>query len=438
MLDPAALRLKRSLHLAMFPSSVTLKRYRCFEEEQTLPVRRITLIYGENNTGKSALVRLLPLLADSCDARSTAPLNEESKAMRGSSFLSQFWHEEREGLELALSWEDLTARYAFSVREDGTHQSGRIERCVITRGGDLVAEATLHRGPRDEQKLGTHVWRVGSDGEFRGSFRGLIPDVPPDRTSSIVAQLRAHTASCDGSVQWLHARRMPLRSEATALVGPQWQIMPDGSDVIRFLSSQPAVVDRVRAWFGHHQKLIFDVSRESQSKSASLVLRDSHARGWGTNMADGSEGLQFTVPVLASLGLISMKVPEAPKVLALEEPEGHLHGRLQRALAEEIIDVVERTPDARVVIETHSPIFLTALQLAIVTAVRRAQHAGAPPHPLAPSEVAVCLLERAEGACAIRTLDLDEEGAPRTSELMDFFSEEHAIASDLRRARSER
>lgn len=411
-----------------------MRRYRGFEEEQTLHVRRLTLIYGENNTGKSALVRLLPLLADSCDPRSPGPISSRSKAMRDRSFLSLFWREERQGLSIELIWDDLSVRYEFAVRDDGAAQLGVIERCEVLASGAVIATAAARAG-FPARGAPSHVWRVGEGDTFGGTFQGLLPRVEPAGVPpEALREISRRVELLYGSVQWLHARRAMLPATDTALGDPLWQLEPDGGDVIRVLSSQPNAAQRVADWFGKHEKLLFEVSRATEAKVASLKLRDPKARGWGMNMVDGSEGLQFVVPVLTATGLLALQKENAPRVLALEEPEGHLHGRLQRALAEEIIDMLETTPDARVVIETHSPIFLTAVQLAVVRGVKRR---GDGRLPLTSRDVALTLAERADGASTLRTIELDDAAVPVTNDLAEFFSQEYAIARDLQRARNE-
>ncbi len=418
----------------MLPRSIKLKKFRCFEDEQELPIRRLTLLYGENNTGKSALVRLLPIIADSCDPRATAPLASRSDALRKASSRSLFWREGRE-LELEFVWDDFSARYVISI--DGIDaQRAVIERCTITAEGRLIAEARLASSRREGP---SHDWIVAGATVDSGGFGGFVPGGWAAMPHSVGSVLRERMERLHGAVQWLHARRAPLPRSTTAIDDPFWYLKPDGSDVIELLSSQPEVVWRVGDWFGRHLGLLFDVSRPVRSSDASLVLRTPD--GYGTNMVDGSEGLQFVVSPLAALGALHARSPVGPSLLVLEEPEGHLHGRLQRALAEEIIDVVERTPDARVVIETHSPIFLTAIQLAIVTARDRAGRSASETddrRALKSEDVAVCLVEREGNASYIRHLDLDDDGAPQTSALMDFFSEEHAIAQDLLKARRRR
>ena len=57
------------------PRTLTLANYRAFSRPTELELRPLTLLYGWNSAGKSALLRLLPLLAHSARPSATAVPN---------------------------------------------------------------------------------------------------------------------------------------------------------------------------------------------------------------------------------------------------------------------------------------------------------------------------------------------------------------------------
>jgi AAA15 family ATPase/GTPase len=75
----------------VLPTAITLSNYRSFASPVRLELRPITLLFGDNNSGKSALLRALPLLSDSTGPKASGPLEMESPAMRGSSFQDLRW-----------------------------------------------------------------------------------------------------------------------------------------------------------------------------------------------------------------------------------------------------------------------------------------------------------------------------------------------------------
>ena len=71
---------------AMPLKSFEVENYRAFVEPAKVELKELTLLFGYNNAGKSALARVLPLLRDSCFERRGLPLNLESAAVRGGEF----------------------------------------------------------------------------------------------------------------------------------------------------------------------------------------------------------------------------------------------------------------------------------------------------------------------------------------------------------------
>jgi AAA15 family ATPase/GTPase len=72
--------------------SFTLQNYRSFVDRTTIELRPLTLLFGYNNSGKSALLRSLKLIADSLGGQSPTPLAFSSQAMRGSHFSELLSH----------------------------------------------------------------------------------------------------------------------------------------------------------------------------------------------------------------------------------------------------------------------------------------------------------------------------------------------------------
>lgn len=112
------------------------------------------------------------------------------------------------------------------------------------------------------------------------------------------------------------------------------------------------------------------------------------------NIADVGFGVSQTLPVVVAL---LAAIPG--QLVYLEQPEIHLHPRAQLKFAQLVRRAVER--GVRVVIETHSSIFLRAVQTIMAQ--------GA----LDPDEVAMHWFtrDRSSGETQITTADLQEDGS---------------------------
>lgn len=96
------------------------------------------------------------------------------------------------------------------------------------------------------------------------------------------------------------------------------------------------------------------------------VLTPIEHAGFDVDIVDCGEGLIQVLPVLVALSMLSNSRAYAPSILAVEEPESHLHPKLQRALAEHICEVAADCPDRRIVLETHSEHLLLGIRIALL------------------------------------------------------------------------
>jgi AAA ATPase domain len=91
------------MHLKAFE----VRNYRAFVEPARVELRPLTLLFGYNNAGKSALARVLPLLRDSVGGEAGLPLNLDSEAVRGAEFADlRSKQTGRRTIELGLEWSD--------------------------------------------------------------------------------------------------------------------------------------------------------------------------------------------------------------------------------------------------------------------------------------------------------------------------------------------
>lgn len=86
-------------------ASFALENYRGFADRVEIELRPLTLFFGYNSAGKSALVRALPLLCDSVRSDIISPFNLDSETVRDATFddlSSRF--SRRSEVRFALTW----------------------------------------------------------------------------------------------------------------------------------------------------------------------------------------------------------------------------------------------------------------------------------------------------------------------------------------------
>jgi len=370
--------------------TLTFARYRAFRDEQTVKLGRLTLVYGENNAGKSALLRLPALLAVS--RTPGEPGLTLGGPPEGASFRDVQWRgalpsNEDPDLILGVGIGTTNWRWTFAWQ-------------------DLKAAASLANA---ELRVGETVVKLPN----ADAFDGILPPKEHD-----FEEAREGLNHALGSVIWLSSRRdVPSRSGSAR--GARGTFGRTNNAAAREVAADASLRTAVSGWYEKHARVRIEVEALGRDLER-LVFQPVDAR-FAVAFRDVGEGLQQVFGVVASLEHLR----EKGGLLCVEEPESHLHPRLQQALAELIVDVLASQPKASVVLETHSEIFLLAALRATVG-------------KLASASTEVCLYwvaAEADGAAHVEPIALDEAGRPESDRLEQAFAVMGTMRRDLLQAR---
>ncbi len=354
--------------------SLQVKSFRAFRDEAAFNIRPLTLLYGFNQAGKSTLLRLLALLADSMQ-KGAGPLDLQSPSLRGSTFKELGWM----GREPALTpWLEITApsspnNSVFKLQFD--YDNGLIvNRLHLSHGpsGDKFKVDIAGDVVRDADTFdATYAGRYrGTDWEGRLAFRSLFPEGLPEQAEQLAQSVHEALQPLH-RMQWLHANRLAkgFNSERRLLC-----CRANGADLSVLLPAQGGqVLDSASAWL-----------RSQDGMGSGIVLRKG-ATGRIEFMHEAAgreqlplhmagEGLRALLPILLCACWAETKAQAAPTMLAVEEPEAHLHPTLQVGLFDRLIETV--SAGIPVVLETHSVYLLRALQLAVLDGRLKPEQVG--------------------------------------------------------------
>lgn len=384
-----------------------VSRVHCFRSEARVRIAPLTLIFGQNNAGKSTLLRALALFAASVGGPPGGSLDLSCEAARGASF-----EELRSRLDalnevgFSLGWGEgeavETARFKFREEEtDRTH----VLRDLALRGG---AE-----GPVD-LRISVDVpghYEFVPEGALTWSgpvaFAGVRPDpalavpgdvrVPLQRLAGRLEVLRA-------SLVWLTAVRatVPRRRPVPSREPPRGA---DGAWLQSYLARE-ALESR--------RELISAVSAELEAMfecalHVDIDKQDALLRGtpstvqWRLPLADMGEGITQVLPVVTLCSMAERGELGQGPLLCIEQPEMHLHADAERSLATLLSRVAQSPSKPQLVLETHSEILLSALLLEVAEG------------RLAPEDLALHWVSRESAASESRVeqITLDAKGNPR-------------------------
>ena len=380
--------------------SVTMENFRCFRERQTVPLAPLTLLVGENSTGKTSFLAMLRVLVELERGRTTIDFKEPPYDL-GS--FDQIAHSRggRGGRadEFTIGFERSTPvvsrrarannyRGEFTFRKSGS--TPRLFTQTLSTNDAFVEEelsvdgayrATL-RNDRGAWTVEAPVKRHARTGF--GQYRVLLQQ--PYRASQFSDDTDdpVRPRPIDGSAKWqdeyveqfLHIDRIhyprrfrltgtfagaPVRSKPKRTYDPaRLDSDPQGDYVPMYLadlssrhgSEWETVKGRLNE-FGQTAGLYDEVSIRQLGLHGSdpfqIQMRKGAGRRKGAmrNLADVGYGVSQVLPVVTEL-----LRPDAPEQFLLQQPEVHLHPSAQAALGTLFCQVAATR--RQLVIETHS------------------------------------------------------------------------------------
>ncbi len=413
----------------MIIQSFALKNYRSFVDRTTIELRPLTLLYGYNNSGKSALLRALPLIVDSLPLsmfgsnpspwRPNTPLALDSSTMRGSSFsdlLSRITGKRE--LEIELSLRDHLS-LKWTLRDEPQLRTHFVSRFEVWKGEKQFEYEFIEKS----SEKGFYDYRDCLHEEVFDNFyfRGLISiSVGDSELADLLVDVFAND-SID-TLQWLSSvRTAPLRFNPFQGAAPEL-LKPNGEGAAAILAydsmDSRIIFPKVSGWYEKHfdQKLVM----EENGDFFQIMLQPVNAP-YKVNIVDTGEGLIQVLPVLV-VGAMA----KAGSILAIEEPESHLQPRYHAALAEYFCELANQEEPPKVLLETHSENFLLRIQLAIAKG------------ELDPRSVIMYWVHRLEdGRSIAEPVTFDEFARPQGEWPRDVFYTDTELSKQLVQARRE-
>ena len=426
-------------------NSVTLENFRCFGEKQTVRLAPLTLLVGENSTGKTSFLALIRALWDMAYESRTPDFREypfdlgsyDEIAHHGDSGESRA---DRIDVGFTKDSDDgATTKYSFSLVKDGTVpvQAGR----RISRGQKWIQES-LHPASQYSLRVGAGVnqWRPsveesalddGSPGELTPAswvlysliairravgIPGMTPidgsrQIEPRETEELLEIVMDATRS-HGTRPFASApvRSKPLRTYDSSRIN----FDADGNSVPSYLSDvfsrDPDTWQFLKGRleeFGTAAGLFNEIEiKPFESDGNAFRVRVKEASkgpiGQWRNLVDVGYGVSQALPIVTELWR-----PESPSTFLLQQPEVHLHPMAQAALGSVFCQVAgAASPRRQLIVETHSDHLINRVRMDVRDSVG----------DLTPDDVVVLYFERRDFDVKIHEITFDElgnlDGAP--------------------------
>ena len=439
------------------PRELLLEDVRCFHGEQRGSLRPITLLVGENSTGKTTFLGcygVLQQVFSAADIDDRLDFNEEPFSM--GSFRDLVRARRGPGgridaFKLGLTLEPSRGsrrppyRLTATFREQGSqpivsslrYEFGDDAFLELQRSPNGTVLAIPGRAVAVEFPFGRAILILNflttltdDTARITRDLRDLQPvaeylgELFPRRGATGVGRQSR-------TIDWWHPRLprlvpvAPLRSKPKRTYDPiRETASPEGAHVPMLMmrldltdeSHWTALHDDLVA-FGKGSGLFSDVKvkRHGKQMSDPFQLQVKVRSGPHANIMDVGYGVSQSLPILVDVmaGAESDRRKNGGRAFLLQQPEVHLHPRGQAELASLFVEAV-RTSGSRFLIETHSDYIVDRVRIS----VRQGR--------LKPDDVSILYFEPAGNAVTIHDLTLDEHGNLRNAPAgyRDFFVRE--------------
>jgi len=421
-----------------------LEDVRCFHERQCVPLRPLTLLVGENSSGKSTVLSLVRVAHDLCRGEQQVDFNEEPFAL-GSYDQIACLRGGRGGLAKSftigggLAIGRPTSRAASDDQREVTVEGRFIRSGAQPVLSSLLVHAREYRMEvhyRPDLRL-DHLALAFPSGSarlpadvLRYPVAARVPHIMSFLPLMLSSELlRSKKEQVDGTLPQDHEldafRKLALRIEAATKARPyafapirtrprrtydplSEEPAPEGSHVpmllARHQSSSSTEWEGLRASlcsFGQASSLFRDVDvRRLGTKPSDPFQVIIRIIGPAFNLVDVGYGVSQILPII-----VDALRAERGSTLLIQQPEVHLHPKAQAELGT-LLGTLAKTNGVKFVVETHSDHLLDRVRMD----VRDKRHVG-------PDDVALLYLFRERGMARVRELHLDESGrlldAPR-------------------------
>lgn len=314
-------------------TQLVLKRFKCFAEEQKLPLSQITLLYGLNGRGKSSVLQSLLLLFQSMKNNNSVEslylIGDVINLGKYTDILNSAAHENSFSIGLACKTENgtdtLDIEYSPAV---DTPFVARMQNIVINDQSRSDSQASLDSTEEEGNKITTSL------------------------SDSVCLQMLK-------DINYIAANRLGV-SNLESRLGTNIAITPRGENVLNILASaSPNLLKKVEVSLS--QILSGATLKINNEKEDSIeIYMDSIS---GSQHSYRPINVGFGYGYILSLVVQTLIAPQN-SILIVENPESHLHPGAQSRLMEFLVtQSVEK--NLQIIIESHSDHIVNGVRIAI-------------------------------------------------------------------------
>ena len=394
------------------------QNFKSWQDTGTLQLAPLTGLFGANSSGKTSILQIPLMLKQTVERPSdwNEPLyfgDEESLVNLGNFDAVIHKHKQDLSLNISVSWKSsAVADINKYIRFHNLKFPSHVE--MLPPGQD-------HRAPSEEISFSTNIARAAMNNFYYETDLYKFDVQQPDlfrcyglRTA--LTQTMEISSRFEEAFENLFSRILylgPLREHPRHHY--VWEgdhpkgIGQDGEKAISALLSgrirRLPIDEQILSWLQRLELInSYDVLPVSDTSRDYEFLVKKYKGGPEVRLTDVGFGISQVLPVL----ILCYYAPEG-SILILEQPEAHLHPKVQTELADVLIDAVKNR-NLQIILESHSEYLLSRLQRRIAE------------KKIAAVDTALYFCEIKDGTSEIEQLNVDEYGNIRNWP-QDFFGD---------------
>lgn len=393
--------------------SISFSSYKRFAGSEEIELAPITILVGKNSSGKSSVLKLLPMLETSFSGllKKSVIKFDNNGVVLGSSFSD-------------ISYNGNSLDLSFGI----TFESGlviSVSLLSMKAEGDVIINSysASYQGQEIQLRLkkqhDTYTYICEKDGtEYAtDSFTGFV-------NPQVLEKLKYPKSLWLGNVKVDYIgpfRQSPMRAYSYRGMETYEKVGIDGTAAYDILYDSVELQEKVSAWYTDN----FDgtkVDLKSLDKGMYQVRMQKKNNPFFVNIADEGQGMSQVLPIV-----VRCLMSDDSAIIAIEQPELHLHPAAHLKLAT-LFARTAKELNHRYLIETHSENLLLGIRDAVVDKE----------NPLTEKDVLIYFVDEDEDSSAyLRRIEINADG-----ELSDWptgvFNESYEILNEIKRKASKK
>ena len=403
-------------------NTLILEDFRCFAGRHETPIRPLTLLVGENSTGKTSFLAAIRAAHD----RTEPNFNAEPFRLGSYDQIANSSGRPAERFTLGLEVELDTPAFAEnrSTRHDVRAESSFVSCDEQPGASEFRASAGAYRlqltglqseGPEISLCVGERVVLEGAiptefwvgQGPRRSNLdvvlNRMLHSAPPGGATLTDDEVDSFMVLTFWAFQEPFGRPYafaPIRTSPRRTYDPGAEPRrPEGSHIpmtlAAWLAGDDKLYERELNEFGRESGLYADlgIRKLGEKGSDPFQIEVKPAQdGSARNLIDVGYGVSQAIPIIADCVAAS-----SAETLLIQQPEVHLHPRAQAAIGSFFAQLAANRHDP-VVVETHSDYLVDRVRMDIRD------------EKIAPSDVMILYFEQGENGVDIHPIDVDAAG----------------------------